>query len=207
MRAYRTTMRCQECGRDFPMALHRITSGRTKFCSKECLRVSRSIERRLTSKLVMMPSGCLEYVGYRTRLGYGQIMKTAEKSALFAHRVAWEVTNGPIPDGLNVCHRCDNPPCCRLEHLFLGTRAENRADCVAKGRQARGDRMGCVTHPERVARGSRNAAAKLTEVFVREIRAVYTGRRGQIVELADKYGVNHQAIRAVVQNKAWTHVE
>src|ERR1700737_4804454 len=58
---------------------------------------------------------------------------------VMAYQFAWEIAFGPIPKGLCVCHQCDNPKCVRPDHLFLGTRADNRADCVSKGRQARGE--------------------------------------------------------------------
>ncbi|MGH7024521.1 MAG: HNH endonuclease signature motif containing protein [Caulobacteraceae bacterium] len=54
----------------------------------------------------------------------------------YAHRLAWELANGPIPDGLLILHKCDNPVCCNPDHLFLGTAADNHADCAAKGRAA-----------------------------------------------------------------------
>ena len=73
-------------------------------------------------------------------LGYGRIWFNGKSTG--THRVAWELANGPIPDGLHVLHHCDNPPCCETEpsdaypegHLFLGTEADNQADKAAKGR-------------------------------------------------------------------------
>lgn len=74
------------------------------------------------------------------RMGYGIFNAgtgRANRRTVYAHRFAWEITNGPIPVGLLACHHCDNPPCCNPAHLFLGTHADNNADMNAKGR-ARG---------------------------------------------------------------------
>lgn len=94
---------------------------------------SRPLAERLRSRLI--PGGpdgtCLEWTG-ATHRGYGQIGVGGK--ALYAHRVAWMLEHGDIPDGMHACHHCDNPPCCNVEHLFLGDDAANVADMIAKGR-------------------------------------------------------------------------
>jgi hypothetical protein len=89
---------------------------------------------RFYSRVIPMPNGCIEWGGSRVAGKYGQI-KSGPKM-LKAHRVAWELTHGPIPDGLMVCHHCDNPPCVNVDHLFLGTGKDNQQDMVRKGRKA-----------------------------------------------------------------------
>ena len=78
--------------------------------------------------------GCWEWQGGRAAFGHGLIHLGNGNKLVQAHRVAWELANGPIPDGLCVLHHCDNPPCVRPTHLFLGTLGDNARDMVAKGR-------------------------------------------------------------------------
>jgi hypothetical protein len=76
---------------------------------------------------------CIEWTG-PTRAGYG--LAYVDGRRVSVHRLAWEQANGSIPDGMKVCHRCDNPSCYNVDHLFLGTQRDNILDAVAKGRWA-----------------------------------------------------------------------
>lgn len=79
--------------------------------------------------------------------GYG-LFKTGHNTQNYAHRVVWVLEYGPIPEGAFVCHSCDNPPCVRPEHLFLGTAADNMQDMVSKGRQRKPSKTHCIHgHP------------------------------------------------------------
>jgi len=102
---------------------------------------------RLKSGLVRMPNGCLEWTRSTVRGGYGQIKVNGKQ--LKTHRFAWELANGPIPEGMQVLHHCDNPPCCDTEKcLFLGTDADNMADRDAKGRHGQSKKTHCKQgHP------------------------------------------------------------
>lgn len=93
--------------------------------------------------------GCWEWTGSRDASGYGRTGKATYGQSK-AHRVSWEIANGEIPDGVHVCHSCDNPPCVRPDHLFLSDHAGNMADKAAKDRAFR------------FARND-NPSAKLTE--------------------------------------------
>jgi hypothetical protein len=83
-------------------------------------------------------NGCIEWTGARLPSGYGHLHWMGDLHR--AHRLRWLLEHGPIPDGMYVCHSCDNRPCVNIEHLFLGTAADNNRDCVAKGRWRTGPR-------------------------------------------------------------------
>jgi len=106
---------------------------------------ARTLEERFWAK-VERGEGCWLWTASRTSTGYGQI--NVDHRPLKAHRVAWELTYGPIPDGLFVCHHCDVPLCCRPDHLFLGNDADNMRDCAAKGRNGMTRKTHCkYGHP------------------------------------------------------------
>ncbi len=81
-----------------------------------------------------MDSKCTPFSGYIMPNGYGSLYCKIKKVTVPAHRRAWEKENGPIPEGLEICHMCDNRRCVNVEHMFLGTRSENMIDASRKGR-------------------------------------------------------------------------
>jgi len=140
----------------------------------------------LAKGLTPAPGGCLVWGKYTAKNGYGQL--GIHSKAMQAHRLAWTLANGPIPPGLKVLHRCDNPPCCNPDHLFLGTQADNVADMVAKNRNVYGERQN---------------SSKLTSDQVITIRARYAQGGTTHKSLAIKYGVNPTTIGCVVRGQTW----
>lgn len=148
---------------------------------------------------------CQEWPGQRFPRGYGQVpVGDRTQGEQYAHRHAWAEANGPIPPGMDILHRCDNPPCTNLDHLWLGTQGDNMRDCAAKGRH------NSHLHPE-IRQGERNPNALLTDEAVRLIRRRYrrgTGpvNRGNSAALAEEFGVSVALIRKVASRRMWRHV-
>lgn len=155
---------------------------------------------------------CWPWIGCHNGPGYGQVRWDGRQQG--AHRIAWEERNGPIPERLLVCHRCDNPPCCNPAHMFLGTVRDNAADMLRKGRAASGeahgakfsgDRNGARTKPERHPHGERHPDAKLKESDVLRILTLARNGVPQRV-LAAEYGVRPSTISSVVTRTSWKHI-
>jgi hypothetical protein len=133
-----------------------------------------------------MPSGCWEWRDRLTHRGYGRFW--LERRSTHAHRAAWVLFKGPIPNEMHVLHECDNRKCVNPSHLFLGTNADNHADKAAKGR---------------AARGSANGASKLTADQVSNIKRA----RGSNVAVARLFGVHHSTIARIRTGAGWSHIK
>lgn len=145
------------------------------------------------------PQSCWEWKAAKDKDGYG--VTSFNKKWIGAHRLAWILAKGEIPDGLCVCHHCDNPSCVNPSHLFLGTVKDNTQDMIRKGRS-------CVwTRPECVVRGSVHSSAKLTEDDVREMRRKYAMNESNQTELSREYGVSSGRVSEIITLKSWTHVQ
>lgn len=129
---------------------------------------------------------CWEWQGKTRPDGYG-ILSFRGRPYQRAHRVAYELIYGPIPDGLHVCHHCDNPPCCRPDHLFLGPPAANLADMRSKDRSCYGDRC---------------PWSKLNSLQAAEIRRRRANGES-LNSLAEEFDISRSLIQHIAKGTAW----
>lgn len=154
---------------------------------------------RFWAKVDRTGTGCWLWTGHRGSRGYGTYAFAKGKVGR-AHRIAYALTNGPIPDGLSVCHSCDVPACCNPAHLWLGTDADNAADRARKGR---------TVHPfgpdyqGRRPQGETHGSAKLTETTAQEI----LNSPARNVEMARKYGVSETCVSRLRAGITWPHLK
>jgi len=141
---------------------------------------------RLWNRCIVGMNGCWVFTGYKNPKGYGRI--DVNSKPVYAHRLAFELAFGPIPDGLWVLHRCDNPSCCNPEHLWLGTNNDNIRDMLRKDRSLKG-----VRHPQ----------VKLTQQDVTTIRELYAVGMVTQTALSEQFGVSRRNIYCILRGKTW----
>lgn len=187
---------CPTCSKPFYLlpchAKHRV------YCSRECWRNRplKSPEERLWES-VEKTDGCWIWHGYTSPAGYGQI--GIGNKLEFTHRLSWEIANGPIPDGMVICHHCDNPACVRPDHLFLGTLADNNHDMKLKGRIRNAGTLG-------LNYGEANGNSRLTREDVIAMRSAYDSEGKTFTDIANEYNVSISTASRIVQRVSWKHV-
>jgi hypothetical protein len=134
------------------------------------------------------PDACWPWQRGKTPDGYGRL--TILGRFVLSHRLAYELAKGPLADGMQVLHSCDNPPCCNPAHLSEGTLLENQQDKWSKGRQSR-------------LCGEEHGQAKLTRRKVRTMRAFYAARIFKQPELADIYGISRSQVSRIIRGEKW----
>lgn len=172
---------CLNCGEQYKPKAYRAE--RARFCSWRC--------RKAITPEKKFKNECWEWGGRLNFGGYGFVISKGK--TFMAHRIAWEQSNGPIPTGLIICHKCDNRKCINPSHMFLGTDADNVADMDRKGRRV-------------ILRGADNALSKLSEESVKEIKRRHTGEYGLGIKLAKEFGVAPTTISMIVTGRTWCHV-
>lgn len=154
-----------------------------------------TIENRFYSK-VLKTDDCWIWQASCYENGYGAFrIGNFQKKA---HRVSWELTNGKIPDKMQINHTCDNKLCVNPEHLYIGTQKQNREDSVNRGRTATGKKNGMYTHPETRQSGEKNFNCKITDLERKEIKNKY--EKGMGNALAKQYGITRQSIWQIIHS-------
>lgn len=167
-----------------------------KYIVRHRERMSRSLSERFWERVIIASNSdqCWEWTGsFSKKTGYGQISKG--KKNLSTHRVAWELTYGQIPNGLLICHTCDNHKCVNPKHLFLGTYSDNARDMVQKGRN----------NPPRL-KGELSGRAKLTNKQILYIRERYAVGDISMSALGREMNISGRHISFIVNRKSWKHI-
>jgi len=193
---------CAGCGKPIERNRHQITRNAHNYCSHSCSQLNRngSIKERFWKNVnkngpycKQCGSRCWVWTGHVNEDGYARFY--FNNISMLVHRLAWSAYyKQDIPDGILVCHTCDNPACVRPGHLFLGTHADNNADRDAKGRGI-------------VLKGEEIGSSRLTDVEVKQIRELYATGKYKQGELGAMFGVSQSAVWRVVRNIHWKHVK
>jgi hypothetical protein len=155
------------------------------------------VEKRFWERVnKLSATDCWNWTGSMGSHGYGTL--SVDGNPRTTHRLAWELTTGPIPDGMHVLHHCDNRRCCNPSHLFLGTNLDNIQDMVKKGRQSKGA-------SKNAKKGEENVTAVLTAEQVLDIRR-RVGNGEHQRDIAKEYGVSQGHVSNLVRRVTWKHI-
>lgn len=184
--------KCEYCGKVF----HCLSTKQT-YCSDECSFLARAKP---------VDSGCIEWQGFIGAQGYGILRANIGqgRKIVQAHRYAWYRKNGEIPDGMCICHKCDNRKCVNVDHMFLGTWADNNKDRSLKCRS--GSRIYSEEEKNRyskIFRGEGNANSKLTD---KEAMEIYKRTDKSYSQLAKEYGVSKPVVTSIKNRRSWKHI-
>ena len=142
------------------------------------------------------PDGCWPWLGCRNEDGYGEVRYQGEMEK--SHRVAWILTHGLIPEGQQVLHSCDNPPCCKPNDLFLGTNHDNVLDRQAKGRSK--NLFTSENHPATLRAGEAHWCAKLSAKDIERIRELHASGLSQ-THISTIFDVHSATISRIVRRE------
>lgn len=191
---------CGYCGKPFQPRQRVLAKGFGLYCSRLCGQTARRgqvLRGKTTDERFWRhvdrrgDDECWPWMGVRQPSGHGQFaIATRPGKLTAAHRYAWTLANGPIPDGMKVCHRCDHGWCVNPAHLFLGTQADNLRDMREKDRHSRGER---------------HYAAKFCDEDVLLIRAM-AGSGVSQSEIALRFNTRQSEISNIVSGKRWKHL-
>jgi len=145
------------------------------------------------------PDECWPWSGAHNEHGYGSVCKDGVLRK--AHRVAWELTFGKIPEGKWVLHKCDNPPCCNPNHLYIGTIVENTKDAIERKRFRSGDQHWMKKHI-----GSANPNTKLKEETVRLVLLEASQKLLNANQISKKFNIPRTTLRRIIDRVTWKHV-
>lgn len=185
------------CGKKAPIATHtnnlrEIKKGRPeKFIHGHNNRLNNSPEELWENVEIKSKDECWNYKGPKLSGGYGLFILNGKR--IVASRLAYELSFGRIPDGMQVCHRCDNPPCCNPHHLFIGTSKDNAIDKIKKGRGVDN-------------KGDRHGMAKLSTSSITDIIEMKKNGITQ-TEISKSLSVNQSTISRIVNGLRWRHLK
>lgn len=176
------------------------------YTALKCLEYVCNMEARMrfwSSVDKTVDTDCWIWRSDRSSFGHGRFLFLGQRTQ--AHRYAYELEYGTIPDGLVLCHKCDVPECVNPSHMFVGTQKDNIQDCVRKGRWPVGQTHWCSGKPELVKRGERAGNSKLSETQVAEIyRLCCSG--SNYSDVAALFGINRATAVQIHRGKTWNHV-